>query len=243
MEDGKEIYIVKKGRQITAEWRMERRFILLKKEGRSQLKVKGKEFIYIYIYIYIYVKWRLIDLEEENFTTSVRRCLKLCIDRGTTCKVGEILFYISTMAAKGGKDIIGDSRHHHVQAVMESRKQEDTTTFSPWNDYPKILSSSLPICFRSLFLSVSWGYLLLYMYSLPYPRLSRPLRPYLLSYFSVSNRFAQREWWSPCAWAVHSDNNLVELGNETIKEDDRLFYWNEVLQNQHLQSSIFHPSK
>nr|CAN63518.1 hypothetical protein VITISV_017846 [Vitis vinifera] len=57
--------------------------------------------------------WRLIDLEEENFTTSVRRGLKLCIDRGTTCKVGEILFYISTMAAKGGKDIIGDSGHHH----------------------------------------------------------------------------------------------------------------------------------
>ena len=115
MEDGKEIYIVKKGRQITAEWRMERRFILLKKEGISQLKVKGKEFIYIYI------KWRLIDLEEENFTTSVRRGLKLCIDRGTTCKVGEILFYISTMAAKGGKDIIGDSGHHHVQTVVESR--------------------------------------------------------------------------------------------------------------------------
>ncbi|RVW85236.1 hypothetical protein CK203_046633 [Vitis vinifera] len=65
------------------------------------------------------------------------------------------------------------------------------------------------------------------MYSLPCPRLSRPLPPYLLSYFSVSNQFAQREWWSPCAWAVHSDNNLVELGNETIKEDDRLFYWNE----------------
>ena len=48
MEDGKEIYIVKKGRQITAEWRMERRFILLKKEGISQLKVKGNEFFIIF---------------------------------------------------------------------------------------------------------------------------------------------------------------------------------------------------